>query len=61
MDCTLAPGQSVADDFYKIGSTSVDTPDLTFAEWQALAKSKTNTDAPEDSVFGPNSTMQEAS
>lgn len=60
MDCTLAPGQSVAGDFYKIGSTSVDTPDLTFAEWQALTKSKTNTDASEDSVFGPSSTMQEA-
>lgn len=60
MDCTLAPGQSVTGDFYKIGSTSVDTPDLTFAEWQALTKSKTNTEASEDSVFGPSSTMQEA-
>ena len=60
MDCTLAPGQSAADGFYKIGSTGVDTPDLSFAEWQALSKSKTNTDASEDSVFGPGSTMQEA-
>lgn len=59
MACTLAPGRSAAGDFYKIGSTGVDTPDLSFAEWQALAKSKTDTDASEDSVFCPNGTMQE--
>lgn len=49
----LSGSQSASTLFFKTVQTG-GNPTLTLAQWQALTKSKTTTDAEVDSVFGPN-------